>query len=183
MMHSWFCLAFGLVACATAPVFADDRRAGQMAAALNLAAAGIDREEVAPVMVAREMLADLAPTGAAVSELQKTWDSEARFLARGDADILARLGAIKEQAADPSLHVMELGNAVRVPEGQGLSSVAVPDSVRLISVTVEGEPVCVPDSDLAIWRCEPARARGAIVLEAEGGDEISHLVFTTEVGG
>lgn len=173
-------LAFGLIVCLSgASAKAEDRRAVQMAAALELAATGIETGDVVPLLVAREMLADLAPSGQVAAGLQAVWDSEARFLARSNPDILARLNAITTRPADPDLYVIELAPSITLPDGLGMTALALPDTVRVSAVTVAGDSVCTPGFASAIWRCDPGLARGTIALEAEAKSRDAHIVMTT----
>ena len=176
-------LAFGLTfSLAEASASAEDQRAERLVAALNLAEAGIATGSIAPLIVAREMLADLAPSGLAVKTLEAKWDSEARFLARGDPDILSRLSAITTAARDPDLLLVPAAPSVNLPEGVGLVGIAVAERGMLISVTARSPEPCISSSDPAIWVCDPDLARGEVLFEGQFGTGASYLVLTVEGG-
>ena len=172
-----FCLTFGV---AGLPALAEDQRAEQLGAALKLAEAGIAQGDVTPLILAREILAALAPSGAAAEALAANWSSEARFLARGDPDILARLDAIKSPARDPDLHLITFAPSVTLPEGTSLVRIHVQDGIALTAVTSEGAEICAVAPSGATWTCDAGLASGTLLFEGSGGDGRSHLILLTE---
>lgn len=146
---------------------ADRLRVEQVVAALNLGAIGIRLEQAEPLVIAREMLAELAPTGSGIIDVEQRFEAEARFLLRGDPTLARRLDALMPEPADRSLLIEPLPSRLNVPSSQGIAAIAVSTNARLISVTRAGEAVCVPPGAGPVWSCDPARARGTLDVESK----------------
>ncbi|MCV6592370.1 MAG: hypothetical protein OIF48_05415 [Silicimonas sp.] len=156
----WVCLA--------TPLAADEERARHLAAALDLARQGFATQSAAPLVLASEMLADLAPGGITVPALARSWQEEARFLARGDQAILDRLDALAPRTPVHVLHIAELAPRLVLPEGRRLRALVLPRNLRLTGVAAKDGAVCTPGALPDIWHCDPA-ARGPLDLVPQPG--------------
>lgn len=169
------------VNCVT-PVFADDRRVAFLAASIDLAQRGIETGSVTPVMLAREMLANISPSGAVAERLDATWAQEARFFARGNPEILARIDKAAKSEVDPNLTVYDASSRLVLPTGHGATVMAVAGQARLDRVAAKGVEVCKPDAEKSLWICDPENARDVLELDVQLGAGASFVVIGLDGG-
>ena len=149
------CLAF-----TAAPGLADDDpRLSRAGAALALAEVGISGDLPDVLILAGEMLSDLAPRGPEAARLLKDIETRARFLARGDAEYLVRIEAFAlEREPDPDLVI-----AAPDPDLKQDSAIAGLAGPRLMSVKQAGREICTRKAP-GVFACPPDGARGDFQL-------------------
>lgn len=157
----------GFLGAFASSVSAADVRLENTIAAINLGEIGKVHSQAPPLVVAREMLASMAPSGSAIKHLTEEIEAEARFALRGKREQALRLDRLPERTPDPTLLIEFLSESYRVPPGFGMSGIAVPDRVRLISVMAGTTPVCEAGISAQVWVCDPGKAISQLTITAE----------------
>ena len=158
----------------------EDRRAVQLSAALNLAENGIRTGKVGPILTAREMLADLAPSGEIAAHLKGKWEFEARFLARGNPVILDRLNAVKDKESDPTLWIYDYSRRFSLTGTARITSIAPGNGLRLRRIDANVRNFCREDPSRLFWRCNPDLEVTSFEITAKGNIRTGYIILTTE---
>lgn len=126
-------------------------------AAVTLAEIARDRGDATLLASAGETMRALAGEGADGGALARDWFDEARFLARGESGLLARIDAIEAAPAGGELVVVQISGAlatITLPPGEG---------GILLRAAEPGAPVppwAPPEQAGRALACAPARTGG-----------------------
>lgn len=146
-----------------APPAAADPRLNQVAAAISIADKALEAGDAALLTAAAEMLHATEPGG---DDILTRYVQEARFLARGDQTLLARLDALAPVVRDDATLIVTM-----IPPGQ--IGVTAPEGASVLGLYPR-----LPTRDAAITGCtEQARALVSICAPDVFGQYSFETVF------
>lgn len=150
---------------------------GTLDAALPMAEVGLQEARSDLILSAIEVVAELSPGGA------EAWiaymEAEARILARGDRNLIARADAISRKPGVPGLQLVPLEAGTTrfaLAGGRRLARVRTPVGWTLDQA--RAGPVC-PLSGSRISDCASAGLSGSVTVTAREGQGPAFLAFET----
>lgn len=150
------------------------------ASAIVMIEIALAREDAATMIGGLEMLLSLAPGGDA-AQLASRYMAEARFYARGEPTLMARLDAlVPSDPVEAGLLVLEFNNAMEVPDGTAVSKVSLIPETGGSIMSAQDIVACSTPGPEPVRTCDPTLAKGALRLDLEGPDTRRIAVMRVE---
>lgn len=143
-----------------------DSPVARVAAGLVLAESAVASGDANLLLTGLEMMTAHAPKGEAARTYQDLFQSEARFLIRGDAALAKRLETTVQArpgVAQPGIvWIVAGGTTFEPPAAQGIAAFTAPGRETASQVLGEAASSCQRSG--AIWACAPDALQGRVSL-------------------